>query len=111
MYRRKQTRKSTGQPDRLHLHQLVAVIYIYPNFSQISRSVLKNSITGLAMSLLMIPTASIAILFYDHPPIILGAIALFIGIYVVFYRYLRAKLHKIEAVRKSGGQRTPLGVK
>ena len=67
MYRRKQTRKSTGQPDRLHLHQLVAVIYIYPNFSQISRSVLKNSITGLAMSLLMIPTASIAILFYDHP--------------------------------------------
>jgi len=106
MYRRKRGRKSTGQPDRLHLHQLVAVVFIYPNLSQTSNSVLKNSITGFIMSLLMLPAACIAIMFYDRPPIILGAITVFIVLYAVFYRTLLGKLQVIEASRKLGGAST-----
>ena len=102
MYRRNKSGKATGQPDRMHLHQLVAMVYIYPGFNQItSSSVLKNSLTGFVMSLLMIPTACIAVLFYDRPPIILLAIALFAAIYVVFYRNLLAKFHAIVAARKT----------
>ena len=105
MYRRKRGRKSTGQPDRLHLHQLVAVVFIYPNLSQTSNSALKNSITGFIMSLLMLPAACIAIMFYDRPPIILGAITVFIVLYAVFYRTLLGKLQVIEASRKLGEHR------
>ena len=102
MYRRNKSGKATGQPDRMHLHQLVAMVYIYPSLNQITSSpVLKNSLTGFVMSLLMIPTACIAVLFYDRPPIILLAIALFAAIYVVFYRNLLAKFHAIVAARKT----------
>ena len=102
MYRRNKSGKATGQPDRMHLHQLVAMVYIYPSLNQIiSSPVLKNSLTGFVMSLLMIPTACIAVVFYDRPPIILLAIALFAAIYVVFYRNLLAKFHAIVAARKT----------
>ena len=102
MYRRNKSGKATGQPDRMHLHQLVAMVYIYPSLNQITSSpVLKNSLTGFVMSLLMIPTACIAVVFYDRPPIILLAIALFAAIYVVFYRNLLAKFHAIVAARKT----------
>lgn len=38
MYRRFRSRQSSGQPDRAHLHQLIASCWIYPRFSSISIS-------------------------------------------------------------------------
>jgi hypothetical protein len=85
------SKKSTGQPDRMHLHQLIAIVYVYPGFQKLTSAVLKNSITGFLVSLLSIPPVLIASIFFDRPPIILGAIALFIVAYWLLYRWIFLK--------------------
>ena len=87
MYRRKKHKKSSGQPDRLHLHQLIAMTYIYPSIATRNSSVIKNSITGFLVSLLSVAPGTVAVVFYDRPPVILGAIIVFILAYILLYRW------------------------
>ena len=91
MYRRKKHKKSTGQPDRLHLHQLIAMTYVYSGIAKGHSSVMKNSITGFLVSLLSVASGVVAALFYDQPPVILGAIAVFVLAYLLLYRWVLAK--------------------
>ena len=88
IYRRKKSKKSTGQPDRMHLHQLIAIVYVYPGFQKLSSAVLKNSATGFLVSLLSIPPVLIASIFFDRPPVILAAIPLFVLAYCLLYRWM-----------------------
>lgn len=91
IWRRKKSFQSAGQPDSAHLHQLIAVFYIYPYFK--GKRVIKNSIAGFLISLFMVPPAIIAVKFYDRPSIILLAIAIFIALYIALYKALASHSH------------------
>jgi len=66
IWRRLKNKKSSGNPDRLHLHQLITEKIIYPALGK-NRSILaKSAITGFAISLFCIPTAAMAYALYDQ---------------------------------------------
>ena len=91
MYRRKKHKKSTGQPDRLHLHQLVAIACVYQGIAKHRSSIIKNSTTGFLMSLLSVAPCMAAVLFYDRPLLIFLAIGVFVTAYLLLYRWMIAK--------------------
>ena len=84
MIRRRFTKRKTGQPDRLHLHQLVAVAWVYPCCGGM-RGVFKNSLTGFTMSLFMALPALTAILFYQQTTVLVLACILFVLSYCFLY--------------------------
>ena len=61
--------------------------YIYPSIATRNSSVIKNSITGFLVSLLSVAPGTVAVVFYDRPPVILGAIIVFILAYILLYRW------------------------
>ena len=83
--RRLKSKRRTGQPDRLHLHQLVASAWVYPNCGSLS-GIYKNSLTGLLMSLLMVPPLLAAITFYRQTTVLFWACVLFVLVYHVLYQ-------------------------
>jgi len=85
MVRRRQAKCETGQPDRLHLHQLIAIAWVYPRCGGL-RGVFKNSLTGLAMSLSMVLPSLAAIVFYQQTAILILACMLFVAAYYILYR-------------------------
>lgn len=87
--RRTQARLSSGQPDRLHLHQLIAQVLIYPKYRGKLNSVYKNSITGFVVSLTSLPGVLLAIMFYEDQNLMMMFYALFTLSYMVIYRWAR----------------------
>ena len=103
IYRRRKSRKASGQPDRLHLHQLIAMVYIYWGLSWPRSLVLKNSLSGFVISLFTVPPALTAVVFHDRPPMILAAIAFFVVSYCALYQYVLAKAQTLPALSPSEG--------
>ena len=89
MLRRRLAKRQTGQPDRLHLHQLVAIAWVYPYLGAL-RGVFKNSLTGLLMSLLMALPGLAACVFYQQTAVLVIACLLFVlGYYALYQIALR----------------------
>jgi UDP-N-acetylmuramyl pentapeptide phosphotransferase/UDP-N-acetylglucosamine-1-phosphate transferase len=66
IWRRLKNKKSSGNPDRLHLHQLITEKIIYPALSKNRSNHAKSAITGFAISLFCIPAAVMAYALYDQ---------------------------------------------
>lgn len=105
MVRRLQAKRSTGQPDRLHLHQLVASAWIYPCCGGL-QGVLKNSLTGLIMSLMMVLPVLLATLFYQQTFILFLCCMVFVLAYHLSYRitlsHAQARERRDEGLIKKG---------
>ncbi len=92
IYRRKRSRQATGLPDQLHLHQLFAMGFIYPNINSLSNTS-KNSLSGFLMSLMMIVPAISAVIFYNQKTFLLLAIGLFVLVYLLMYWWSFYRCH------------------
>jgi UDP-N-acetylmuramyl pentapeptide phosphotransferase/UDP-N-acetylglucosamine-1-phosphate transferase len=66
IWRRFKLKKSSGNPDRLHLHQLIGEKLIYPALSKRRSTYGKSATTGFAVSLFCIPTVIMALALYDQ---------------------------------------------
>jgi UDP-N-acetylmuramyl pentapeptide phosphotransferase/UDP-N-acetylglucosamine-1-phosphate transferase len=85
IYRRTSRDKKSTIADRLHLHSLFGRRYIsriFPNLSTKS----KNSITGLGMSIISIPSGLIVQFIYESTILCILAGALFVIFYLTAYR-------------------------
>jgi UDP-N-acetylmuramyl pentapeptide phosphotransferase/UDP-N-acetylglucosamine-1-phosphate transferase len=105
MYRRFKSRQSSGQPDRAHLHQLIASCWIYPRFSSISL-LMRNSLTGILTSLLAIPPLIAALVLYKDKWACIASYLLFATAYICLYQAL-IRRHQAQQIqlrqRKSEG--------
>ncbi len=105
MYRRFKSRQSSGQPDRAHLHQLIASCWIYPRFSSISL-LMRNSLTGILASLLAIPPLIGALVLYKDKWACIASYLLFAAAYICLYQAL-IRRHQAQQIqlrqRKSEG--------
>jgi UDP-N-acetylmuramyl pentapeptide phosphotransferase/UDP-N-acetylglucosamine-1-phosphate transferase len=87
IYRRSRGSKDTTSPDRLHLHSLFARRFINRKFHKLS-PIKKNSLTGLSMSLLALPSGLLVLLVYESTLVCIIFCLLFIITYVLAYRRL-----------------------
>lgn len=89
IYRRRLLRRSPGEPDRRHLHSLVATHVVQPRLAA-----LHPNLANAAVSVLMWVCATLpvipAILFSGRGEILLPALILFAGCYHLAYRRLAA---------------------
>jgi UDP-N-acetylmuramyl pentapeptide phosphotransferase/UDP-N-acetylglucosamine-1-phosphate transferase len=85
IWRRTKNKKSSGNPDRLHLHQLIGEKLIYPSLGK-SRSIrAKNATTGFAVSLFCVPMAVMAYALYDQQnTLIILFLALSLGYWMLY---------------------------
>ena len=102
IYRRKKNRQESGQPDRLHLHQLMATQLVYNRFSKL-RSVYKNSLSGFLISLFTILPAYLSWYFYTQTDKLLMCFGLFIIAYVCVYQLCAAFPHASPLGKKRKG--------
>lgn len=105
IYRRSLNRSSSGAPDRAHLHQLIASVWIYPRFSSIPL-VMRNSLSGMTASLINIPPLLLTLTFHDNKWACIASYLLFVLGYIASYQAL-SKSMVAEQVRiraqKAGG--------
>jgi len=66
IWRRFKMKKSSGNPDRLHLHQLIGERLIYPALGKRRSTYIKSAATGFAVNLFCIPAALLAYALYDQ---------------------------------------------
>ena len=64
IWRRFKMNKSSGNPDRLHLHQLIGEGLIYPTLGKKRSTRLKSAATGLAISLFSVAAVLMASALY-----------------------------------------------
>jgi UDP-N-acetylmuramyl pentapeptide phosphotransferase/UDP-N-acetylglucosamine-1-phosphate transferase len=65
IWRRVKNKKNSGNPDRLHLHQLIGEKLIYPVLGKNRSTGAKSAATGFVVSLFCVPTAVMAYALYD----------------------------------------------
>ena len=86
IWRRFKNKKSSGNPDRQHLHQLIGEKLIYPALGKKLSIRAKSASTGFAVGLFCIPAAIMAFALYDQQS---GLVALFCALtfgYIMVYR-------------------------
>jgi UDP-N-acetylmuramyl pentapeptide phosphotransferase/UDP-N-acetylglucosamine-1-phosphate transferase len=90
IWRRTKNKKNSGNPDRLHLHQLIGEKLIYPALGK-SRSIrAKSAITGLAVSLFCVPTAAMVYALYDKQNLlIILFLVLCLGYFLLYYAMIK----------------------
>jgi hypothetical protein len=85
IWRRFKMKKSSGNPDRLHLHQLIGEKLIYPALGKERSTYLKSATTGFAVSLFSVPAAIMALALYDQQTTLIALVfALTFG-YIMAY--------------------------
>jgi len=95
IWRRFKMKKSSGNPDRLHLHQLIGEKLIYPALGKRRSIFVKSSTTGFIVSLFCIPAGLMAIALYDQQNIL---IALFFALnfgYITTYHTMIKIIYEI----------------
>lgn len=100
MARRVKTKMSTGQPDRSHLHQLVAQSLIYPALKKRFSATISNSSTGFLMGALSIPPMLLAITFAQNQSACLASFGFLVLAYILLYRWAQKR-------SKRGGNLVP----
>lgn len=91
MVRRTKSRISSGRPDRLHLHQIIAAGFIYPATSRL-RPAYQNSLTGWVISLFSLPALAIAITFAQSQGALIIAFGLLIIGYISLYKLCKWRI-------------------
>jgi UDP-N-acetylmuramyl pentapeptide phosphotransferase/UDP-N-acetylglucosamine-1-phosphate transferase len=71
IWRRFKMKKSSGNPDRLHLHQLIGEKLIYPTLGKGQSTNIKSATTGITVSLFCVPTATIALAMFDKQNVLI----------------------------------------
>lgn len=99
IYRRITTRRSSGNPDRAHLHQLIASVWIYPKFQTIPL-VMRNSLSGAVASLMNLPVLLATIVLYQNKWACIAAYGLFVITYIALYRTLIKQMSVSQQVLK-----------
>ena len=97
MYRRIMTRRSSGHPDRAHLHQLIASVWIYPKFQAIPL-VMRNSLSGMVASLVNLPALLATIVLYQNKWACIAAYGVFVVAYIAFYQALIKQMAQTQQV-------------
>jgi UDP-N-acetylmuramyl pentapeptide phosphotransferase/UDP-N-acetylglucosamine-1-phosphate transferase len=90
--RRTASRMSSGRPDRLHLHQLIAITLIYPRLASL-KLVYKNSVTGFAVSCLSIPAVILAITYSQEQATLVWIFGAVVLGYIALYRIVRGRMN------------------
>ena len=93
--RRAKARMASGRPDRLHLHQLIAITLIYPRLHAMS-PVCKNSLTGLLVSSFSIPAMALAIIYAQNQAVLVCLFGVMTIGYILLYRIARSH-HETQA--------------
>ena len=87
--RRSRQRRSPGQPDRRHLHSLVATQLVHPRLGSLPAH-LRNAAVSVLMWICAIVPVVPAILFSGRPDILVPALLLCALAYHLFYRRVAA---------------------
>lgn len=87
IYRRFARKHNPSSPDRLHMHSLIGRRWVDRRFSRRSK-ITRNSIAGITMSTLSLPSASVVLLAYDSMTVCISLCALFVTAYILGYRRL-----------------------
>jgi UDP-N-acetylmuramyl pentapeptide phosphotransferase/UDP-N-acetylglucosamine-1-phosphate transferase len=90
--RRTLSRMSSGKPDRLHLHQLIAITLIYPRLASL-KLVYKNSVTGFVVSCLSIPVVILAITYSQEQSTLVWIFGAVVLGYIALYRIVRGRMN------------------
>jgi UDP-N-acetylmuramyl pentapeptide phosphotransferase/UDP-N-acetylglucosamine-1-phosphate transferase len=90
--RRTLSRMSSGRPDRLHLHQLVAIALIYPRLPNMN-PVHKNSVTGFAVSCFSIPAVVLATFFAQDQANLVWIYGVVVLAYIALYRIIKKHMN------------------
>jgi UDP-N-acetylmuramyl pentapeptide phosphotransferase/UDP-N-acetylglucosamine-1-phosphate transferase len=98
MTRRTKAGTSSGNPDRLHLHQLLTESLINPYLNTL-QPVYKNSIAGICISVFSIPAALMALAFAQEQWTLIAIFAALVLAYLVLYQ--------IACMRSKALQTTP----
>jgi UDP-N-acetylmuramyl pentapeptide phosphotransferase/UDP-N-acetylglucosamine-1-phosphate transferase len=98
MIRRTKAGSRSGNPDRLHLHQLLAESFINPRLNTL-QPVYKNSIAGICVSVFSIPAAALALTFAHEQWTLMAIFAALVLAYLVLYQ--------IACMRSKALQTTP----
>lgn len=85
--RRRSRQMSPSRPDKFHLHSLLGRRLIMRRFAHLS-GVTRNSVTGVFMAMLSLPSTLVAPFIYHSAMGCLSAITLFVVFYTCVYRYL-----------------------
>jgi len=93
MARRAKSGVSSGRPDRLHLHQIIAAAFVYPATTRL-RPVYQNSVTGLAISLFSLLALVIALSFARSQGTLIIAFGLLAAGYVALYTLCKRRVDR-----------------
>lgn len=100
--RRTKSRMSSGRPDRLHLHQLVAIALIYPKLLNI-KPVYRNSVTGFIVSCFSIPVVVVSIIYSQEQTTLVWIFAGVVLAYIALYRATKKRLNAKTATQAGQG--------
>lgn len=89
VFRRSRSRRSPGQPDRRHLHSLVATQVVQPRLGGLP-AWMQNAAVSVVMWICAIVPVIPAVLFSGRPDILLSALGLCVLAYHLFYRRIAA---------------------
>ena len=87
--RRRRHRRSPGQPDRRHLHSLVATQVVQPRLAAVQPNLCNAAVSVLMWICAVVPVVP-AIFFSGRPEILVPALALCAWGYHLFYRHVSA---------------------
>lgn len=89
VYRRRRHRRSPGEPDRSHLHSLMATQVVQPRLASLPPN-LRNAAVSLPMWICAVVPVVPAIFFSGRPEILVPALALCVLGYHLVYRHIAA---------------------
>jgi UDP-N-acetylmuramyl pentapeptide phosphotransferase/UDP-N-acetylglucosamine-1-phosphate transferase len=89
IWRRFKMKKSSGNPDRLHLHQLIGEKLIYPALGKRRTTYVNSATTGFTVSLFCTPAAIMALALYDQQNTLITLFCALTFVYIMVYYSVR----------------------
>jgi UDP-N-acetylmuramyl pentapeptide phosphotransferase/UDP-N-acetylglucosamine-1-phosphate transferase len=103
MARRAVLGRSSGLPDREHLHQIMVTGVVDPWLKAHPGTIKSNSLAGFLLSLFPLPFLALAILFNTHQGVMVALFILSVLVYSLLYQALRTKTQAQLAGAKDPG--------
>lgn len=92
IYRRRRSRRSPGEPDRAHLHSLVATQLVHPRLAS-WRPDFRNAAVSVLMWLAALSTIAPAVLFPTRPDVLVAAtLVCVVAYHLVYLRVARTRV-------------------
>ena len=107
--RRLKNKMGSGQPDRLHLHQIIAGSLIYPKLKHQLSPTKINSITGFSVGTWSISSMVLATTFAQNQNASLAAFGCLVLVYITAYQWAKKRVAKKarQASRRQSGSELP----